>query len=196
MLARSMILVAACSAGCAHRAHEPEPSRGENQEARPADAPAQRDPAVGREQRQPQAPRDGMPMTKNELTARFNALADEWVKHCNQRHVMFSASHQDDLDCRAYRELCRLGKPAVPLIMERYKKQAEAVVETDFLFWEYLLDEITGLRMVDPDGYDVRDVQRRYLEWWEKHKASWSENSGTTIDRGKTRTDGESAGQK
>jgi hypothetical protein len=100
-------------------------------------------------------------MPPPDTTAEFNALADEWQKHCQS--VMFSSNIRDYLNHPSYKKLIELGRPAVPLIMARYK--------TDSLPWGFVLQEITGETMIpDPNKFSPADVKKRWFEWWEKQK--------------------------
>ena len=58
-----------------------------------------------------------------------------------------------------YRALVELCTEAVPFIMEHYS--------TDQLPWEYVLEEIAGIRMMeDPGAHNPLAVKQRWLEWW------------------------------
>jgi hypothetical protein len=50
------------------------------------------------------------------------------------------------LDHPSYRKLVNLGWPAVPLILEAYSSQTM----DDHCWWNFLLQEITGIKRVDP----------------------------------------------
>jgi hypothetical protein len=93
----------------------------------------------------------------NPIRATVDALAAEWAKHCQQTWFSSNLSHY--LDHRAYRELSALGPEALPFIMEHYR--------ADDLPWEFVLQEITGLRFIeDPNAYNPTEVKSRWLEWW------------------------------
>jgi hypothetical protein len=91
------------------------------------------------------------------VALKFAVLARQWAAHC--RRVALSSHMADSLACPAYRQLVELGLPAAPLIMERYR--------TEDLPWCYVLQEITGVRMIeDPDAFSPAEVRRRWLAWW------------------------------
>ena len=93
----------------------------------------------------------------NATEEKVAALAGEWAEHC--RGAWFSSNLSRYLDHPAYRQLAALGPEALPFIMEHYR--------ADDLPWEFVLQEITGLRMMDdPGAYNPTEVKRRWLEWW------------------------------
>ncbi|MBI3464131.1 MAG: hypothetical protein HY000_13900 [Planctomycetes bacterium] len=100
-----------------------------------------------------------------DITEKFRSLAEEWNAHC--QNVMFSSNMQDYLRHASYRKLIELGRAAVPLIMEQYQSD-------EFLPWGFVLQEITGVRMIDdPDFFGPSDVRRRWIEWWEQEQAKF-----------------------
>ncbi len=99
-----------------------------------------------------------------QLVEKVQELAAQWQQHC--RRVSFSSNTGDYLNHPAYRQLIELGPAAVPLIMRRY--------QTDGLPWEFVLQEITGVRFIDNSGaINGADVQRRRLEWWAHEQAHY-----------------------
>jgi hypothetical protein len=100
------------------------------------------------------------------LTAKFRSLNRAWDIHCERRHN--SSCLDDFLSCKPYRALAKMGKPAIPLIMEVYGR--EDYWEHDGKFWECVLDDITGLSFVDRDGWDRHQVRNRYLSWWKNER--------------------------
>ena len=100
-------------------------------------------------------------MAHGDTAAEFKALADEWQEHCQS--VMLSSNIKDYLNHPSYKKLVALGRPAVPLIIERYK--------TDSLPWGFVLQEITGVTFIpDPNKFSPADVKKRWLEWWDQQK--------------------------
>jgi hypothetical protein len=98
----------------------------------------------------------------------FYALATQWGLHCEQGH----STIEDDLGLPYY-GLVRLGKEAVPLIIERFQREDW---DNDARPWELVLDEITGLQMVDDRrAYSPQIVRQRYLEWWEEAKTQYDQ---------------------
>ena len=98
-----------------------------------------------------------------EPAKRVDALAREWAEHC--RAVWFSSDMRRYLDHPSYRELIGLGRAAVPAIIEHYRH--------DELPWEFVLQEITGLRFIeDPDAYSPAEVKDRWLRWWAEQQGT------------------------
>ena len=92
-----------------------------------------------------------------DIAKEFTTLAEAWAKHCQS--VRLSSNIHAYLDHPAYHGLVKLGRPAIPYIMERYEK--------DHLPWGFVLDEITGLRVIeDPDHFSPPKVRKRWIEWW------------------------------
>ncbi len=72
---------------------------------------------------------------------------------------------EDRLKHPSFRELVQLGNDAVPLMM---KQLAD---DQDNLPWEFVLQEITGIRFLSDDGqYDFDNARRKRLEWWNKRQ--------------------------
>ena len=98
---------------------------------------------------------------RTDISQRFNALAEQWSEHCKK--VALSSNINDYLNSDSYRELVKLGAPAIPYIMERYR--------ADDLPWGFVLDDITGLHMIeDRNHFSPPQVKKRWLAWWENKK--------------------------
>jgi hypothetical protein len=96
---------------------------------------------------------------------KFEPLADQWVQHC--RAVVLSSNIKDYLDHPSYRELVSLGNEAVPYIMDRYR-------EDDFTPWGFLLDDITGVGMVENrNRFKPGELKQRWLAWWRTNSSSF-----------------------
>lgn len=99
--------------------------------------------------------------TNPDVSKHFNALAQQWSDHCQS--VALSSNINDYLNTPSYHELVKLGSPAIPLIMERYR--------TDNLPWGFVLDEITGLHMIeDRNHFSPPEIKKRWLDWWDKQR--------------------------
>lgn len=101
----------------------------------------------------------------------FDTLAGAWAKHC-WRHST-SSIMDDYLNCSAYRKLVKLGRRAIPQIMDRYESETYEGPDYDIRDWGFLLDDITGQETFDHKAFNVRDVRHRYLEWWGKEKGKY-----------------------
>lgn len=101
---------------------------------------------------------------------KFEPLANQWVRHC--KSVVLSSNIKDYLDHPSYRELVSLGTEAVPCIMDRYR-------EDDFTPWGFLLDDVTGLGMIeDRRRFKPAEVKQRWLVWWQTNSASFGNGDG------------------
>jgi hypothetical protein len=97
------------------------------------------------------------------LQEQFAALAEEWLDHCR---AVFASSNLDHyLRHPSFQALAQLGPDCVPLILEHYRVD-------ELLPWEHLLEEITGVPMIENrNGYNVADVRQRWLEWGDRQTA-------------------------
>lgn len=100
-----------------------------------------------------------MSQPTEEISLKFNALAEQWAKHCQS--VMLSSNINDYLNHPSYAQLVALGKPALPLIMRRY--------QTDNLPWAFVLDDITGFNWItDRNRFSPKALKERWLRWWQE----------------------------
>ncbi|QEL15768.1 hypothetical protein [Limnoglobus roseus] len=98
-------------------------------------------------------------MADKDIRAEFDRAADEWQKHC--KSVAFSSNINDYLDDPTYKKVVALGTPAIPHIIERYKK--------DSLPWGFVLQDITGEQFIpDKNKFSPAEVKKKWLEWWAK----------------------------
>lgn len=104
----------------------------------------------------------GKEKKKMDIREEFRRLQEQWATHCLK--VSMSSTMADYLDHPAYRGLVALGPQAVPLIMERYEKD-------DLTPWEFVLQEITGVRLIeDPNDFSPPEVKQRRIAWWQKQR--------------------------
>lgn len=95
------------------------------------------------------------------LKDRFEILAKQWSDHCQQ--MRFSSIMADYLDHPAYRELVDLGTSAIPWIMARWPQ--------DNLPWEFVLQKITGIAMIDDaNEFSPPQVRKKWLDWWSEQQ--------------------------
>lgn len=104
-----------------------------------------------------------------ELQAKFAQLLRRWDKHLKSPQVRLSARPHEHLNCEAYRAIVRLGKDALPLIIEEMRRG------NNLLF--FAVNDITGLTVNDvqkelqakgilPDE-SIRNITTLYLLWWD-----------------------------
>lgn len=99
----------------------------------------------------------------NALTERFEALAQDWERHCAAHGD--SSNPQIFVEDPSFESLVALGTPALPLIIERYR--------TGSLFWGAALARITGHREFGSGLVgNLEQTRRQWLAWWEAQAAS------------------------
>lgn len=93
------------------------------------------------------------------LSARFGELAQEWDAHRESRRE--SSNPSAHLDHPAFEAIVAMGEPAVPLIIERYRRGT--------VFWGAALRRITG-KTEFGDGLvgDLEATRRAWLGWWDQ----------------------------
>ena len=88
---------------------------------------------------------------------RFRELADEW-----QNETVLLSSSDQVTEHPAYQKIISLGKPAVPLILERMQSQGG--------HWFHALHDITNADPVSPaDRGNVVVMQKSWLQWGEEN---------------------------
>ena len=86
---------------------------------------------------------------------RFNELADQWENET----VLYSNSTQL-MEHPAYREIVSMGKPVVPLILERMRETGR--------HWDHALEVITSANPVkQSDCGKVVTIRASWLKWGE-----------------------------
>ncbi len=99
----------------------------------------------------------GTASSLDDISSKFNTLADQWEKHC--QNVALSSNIKDYLNFPAYNQLVALGFPAIPYIMERYKND-------NLLPWEFVLDDITGLHKIqDRENFNPQLLKKEWFDW-------------------------------
>ncbi|NVJ00775.1 hypothetical protein HV824_22010 [Myxococcus sp. AM009] len=99
------------------------------------------------------------------VAARFDRLAKEWGAHCAEHRE--ASNPYAFLNHPAFEALVALGRPAVPLIFERYREGS--------LFWGAALRRITGISTFGDGVVGKLDATRRdWLSWWETHQAEYT----------------------
>ena len=89
----------------------------------------------------------------------FERLSREWADHCSK--VRHSSNIFKYLDHPAYRQIVRLGPTIIPNII--------AIYQCSELPWGFVLQDITGLRMIaDSNAYSPAEMKQRWLSWWQE----------------------------
>jgi hypothetical protein len=100
----------------------------------------------------------------SELGTCFEALAREWEAHLAAHRE--SSNPYKFITHPSFEALVALGRPAVPLIIERYREGS--------VFWGAALRRITGVSTFGEGVVgDLEGARRRWLAWWEENKASF-----------------------
>jgi hypothetical protein len=95
----------------------------------------------------------------------FERAAKEWAAHCKAGWTSSNSAYY--LNHPAYRRLVRMGRPIVPLAMERYRNPDDPAGT----WWGFLLEDITGQGFIpDRNNFDPAAVRERWLEWWARNK--------------------------
>lgn len=99
----------------------------------------------------------------NEIRKKFDALFSEWEKVIQDPKIQLSSRPQDYIDNKAYREIVRLGRDALPFIIEK--------LEEGVFFLNQAIVEITGVEMES-----ILDKEKRFpseqeksqllIRWW------------------------------
>ncbi|MCY1016639.1 hypothetical protein [Pyxidicoccus sp. MSG2] len=96
--------------------------------------------------------------------ARFEALAKEWEEHCAEHRE--ASNPYVFLNHPSFESIVALGRPAVPLIVERYREGS--------VFWGAALRRMTGVTTFGDGVVGNLDATRRgWLKWWEENQASF-----------------------
>jgi hypothetical protein len=109
--------------------------------------------------------------TPDDTIERFELLSLQWERECGS-HTL--SSHViDDMKQPAALDLLKLGKPVIPLIVDRHLKSPMF----DWRPWVGLLDGLTGEkygRQQNPKGL--------YLDWWKVHQHEYSYKSTSDME--------------
>lgn len=100
------------------------------------------------------------------LRQTFDDLAEQWRQHCHSMAMVSSIAPY--LDHPSYRKLVELGWPVVPFILANYRKKCQNKTPGDFRWWNFLLQDITGIKRIDPqpDSFDAHEEDNFWLGLW------------------------------
>ncbi|AKF84939.1 hypothetical protein OWM54_13945 [Myxococcus sp. MISCRS1] len=95
---------------------------------------------------------------------RFDALAAEWERHCEEHRE--ASNPFVFVQHPSFESLVGLGRAAVPLIIERYRHGS--------VFWGAALRRITGVTTFGEGVVGDLEANRRgWLKWWDAHQAEF-----------------------
>ncbi|WP_426749207.1 hypothetical protein [Myxococcus sp. Y35] len=101
----------------------------------------------------------------SDVGARFDSLAKAWEAHCAEHRE--ASNPLVFVNHPSFEALVALGRPAVPLIVERYREGS--------LFWGAALRRITGVTTFGDGVVGNLDATRRgWLSWWAEHEAEFT----------------------
>lgn len=97
----------------------------------------------------------------------FPSLYAQWQAHINRPQVKLRSDTRSYIDCKPFRDIASLGKPALPLIMEKLREgNADGWRESQFFLWHAVRD-ISGTDLSkDNTSAGEQEMARRYLKWW------------------------------
>jgi hypothetical protein len=90
-----------------------------------------------------------MPDVKPEIKERFDSLYAEWEERIKDPKIQLSSRPRDYIDNEPYREIVKLGKEALPMILEKIEAgiffMNQAALETAGLSLEEIVKEESEL---------------------------------------------------
>lgn len=88
----------------------------------------------------------------------FNKLADQW-----EANTQYLSNFDQKIKCPKYQKILRMGKDAIPLILDRLRSQGG--------HWFHALSTITHENPVDPkDLGNIVIMRESWLEWGKKNE--------------------------
>lgn len=107
------------------------------------------------------------------LYRRFEEAMSAWVTYCEQPEVLCSSDPRKITDCQPYRDLRRLGRPALPLIRELCDRQengqGNAWRKIKGVGLAALVQDITRSHFRIPDNLQGDDLERHTTRWLDVH---------------------------
>jgi len=97
----------------------------------------------------------------------FASLYAQWQAHINRPQVKLRSDIRSYIDCKPFREITALGKPALPLIMKKLEEgNAGGWNEAQFFLWHAARD-ISGTDLSkDKPPAGEQEMALRYIKWW------------------------------
>ena len=90
--------------------------------------------------------------------------ADKWKKYINQPSVKISSRVEGYIGCQPYRDITKLGKPALPYIFEKMK-------EGEFFLWhaaEEIMKMDLSKSLKEENAFvSEQEISEEYVRWWE-----------------------------
>ena len=100
---------------------------------------------------------------QRDINEQFDKLFAEWERVIQDPKIQLSSRPQDYIDNEPYREIVKLGRDALPLIMEK--------LEQGVFFMNQAVVEIAGLDMAEVVGREKRfpseqEKSTALVSWW------------------------------
>ena len=104
---------------------------------------------------------------KKEIQERFNSLFAKWEAVIQDPKVQLSSRPQDYINNEPYREIVKLGKEALPFVIEK--------LEQGVFFLNQAVVDISGVRMEEIIGkeHPFLSEQKKsnlIVKWWQSQK--------------------------
>jgi hypothetical protein len=101
------------------------------------------------------------------IKEKFDAIFAEWEKVIQNPRIRLSSRPQDYLDNKPYREIVRLGKDALPFIIEK--------LEEGVFFLNQAVVDITGIEMEEIVGEErhfpsEQEKSALLVNWWKSQE--------------------------
>lgn len=97
----------------------------------------------------------------------FTSLYAQWQAYINRPQIRLRSNTGAYTDCKPFRDMVALGKPALPLLMEKLKDgNASGWKESQFFLW-HAVREISGTDLPkDKPAEGEQEAARLYITWW------------------------------
>lgn len=109
-----------------------------------------------------------------QMKRKFVILYNQWQNYINKPEIKISSRSQDYTNCKPYKEIVKLGKPALPYLIEKLKEgELTLWKEGQFFLW-YAIRDITGVDLSKKyKSFSEQEIAKKYIYWWEQHKNEW-----------------------
>ena len=100
---------------------------------------------------------------KDKIKEKFDSLFAEWEKIIQDPRIQLSSRPQDYIENEPYREIVKLGKEALPFVIEKLEKGV--------FFLNQAVVEISGIKIEEIMGSERRfaseqEKSSQLVKWW------------------------------
>ena len=108
-----------------------------------------------------------MDSENKQMKEKFDTLFTQWEKVIQNPKIQISSRPQDYLNNEPYREMVKLGKDALPFIIEK--------LENGVFFLNQAVLDITGIKIEEIIGKEKRfpaeqEKSELLVQWWKSQK--------------------------